>query len=240
MLDRSRATDNERGRCWLVKRLKARYPIELSQNLVLEPYVGIPFGLTLAVLNDLDGSGDTVWPGFNTGVLAGAMMLFDGHFGGFIEIGWRHHQAFHDENVPFFGDTSFKGVTNQFALHSAAPKLTNQAGFDRRAAALRCGARSKVFGRGHRRDSLAQRGEMRGACAHPPAPPALPWRNAVATAEQGGERHHRSMLRVEPIREVVSPRRRFSGREVADAQVASIRSRQCSRISSTGQPSRSP
>lgn len=99
---------------------KARYPIEISNNLVLEPYVGIPFGLTLAVLNDLDGSGDSVWPGFNTGVLAGAMMIFDGHFGGFVEIGWRHHQAFHEENVPFFGDTSFKGVTNQFALHLGA------------------------------------------------------------------------------------------------------------------------
>jgi hypothetical protein len=95
---------------------KARYVFELTRELGLEAYVGIPIGLTLAVLNDSDGSGDDTWPGFNTGVLLGAMLLIQEHFGAFVELGWRHHQIFHEEST-ILGDIEMKIVTNQFAMH---------------------------------------------------------------------------------------------------------------------------
>jgi hypothetical protein len=95
---------------------KGRYPVEINDGLTLEPYLGIQFGLALAVLDDSDGSGDDVWPGFNVGVLAGAMLLIQEHFGVFLELGWRHHQVFHEEDT-VIGNVETKLVTNQLGLH---------------------------------------------------------------------------------------------------------------------------
>lgn len=96
--------------------VKGRYRIELSGGLAIEPYLGLPFGLTLAVLDDPDGEGDEVWPGFNIGVLAGAMLIIDSRFGALIELGWRHHQVFNEART-FLGDIDLEIETNQFAMH---------------------------------------------------------------------------------------------------------------------------
>ena len=97
--------------------VKGRYRFELAPGVILEPYVGIPFGLTLAVLPDPnEADADAVWPGFNIGVLAGAAVLFQERFGGFLELGWRHHQVFEEANT-FIGDFDLAIKTNQFALN---------------------------------------------------------------------------------------------------------------------------
>lgn len=93
---------------------RARYVFEISRDLAIEPYLGVPFGLSLAVLNHPSG-GDQVWAGFNTGVLAGALLGF-GQFGAFLELGWRHHQVFWEQDTAF-GELEWKIVTNQFAMH---------------------------------------------------------------------------------------------------------------------------
>jgi hypothetical protein len=95
--------------------VRLRYVVELTRDIALEPYVGLPFGLTLAVLDD-EGGGDRVWPGFNTGVLAGVAFIFQQRFGGFLELGWRHHQVF-DERRVFGSNVDLKLVTNQFAMN---------------------------------------------------------------------------------------------------------------------------
>jgi hypothetical protein len=91
---------------------KVRYAFSINADLVLEAYGGVPFGLSLAVLNDPDGSGDETFVGFNAGVLGGAMLVFQQHMSGFLELGWRHHQVFYDES-----DVGYKVVTNQFQMH---------------------------------------------------------------------------------------------------------------------------
>lgn len=97
--------------------VKGRYRFELAPGLILEPYIGVPFGLSLAVLADPnDLASDAVWPGFNIGVLAGAAVLLQERFGAFLELGWRHHQVFAEANT-FLGDIDFAVKTNQVALH---------------------------------------------------------------------------------------------------------------------------
>ena len=96
--------------------VKGRYRFELADAIAIEPYLGLPFGLTLAVLDDPDGSGDEAWPGFNIGVLAGAMLIVDSRFGGLLELGWRHHQVFNEART-FLGDVDLSVETNQFAMH---------------------------------------------------------------------------------------------------------------------------
>ena len=96
---------------------RVRYPIELS-GLVLEPYVALPFGLTIAMLDDPDGSGDEPWPGWNVGVLAGAYLFSTAlRIGGFLELGWRHHQVYTESRGVFGGNIDIKVVTNQFAVN---------------------------------------------------------------------------------------------------------------------------
>jgi hypothetical protein len=98
---------------------KLRYRIALDRGLAVEPYLGVPFGLTLAVLASPSSSrDDEVWPGFHTGVMAGAMLFFD-RFGLLFELGWRHHQVFNEANSPF-GSVDLKFVTNQFAMNIGA------------------------------------------------------------------------------------------------------------------------
>lgn len=96
---------------------RARYVFEVSRDVAVEPYLGVPFGLSLAVLNHPSG-GDQVWAGFNIGVLAGALLRL-GAFGAFFELGWRHHQVFWEQETAF-GDIDWKLVTNQMALHFGA------------------------------------------------------------------------------------------------------------------------
>ena len=99
---------------------RARYVIEVSDGaLWIEPYLALPFGLTLAVLDDPDGSGDEVWPGFNIGALAGAYLVTNANVAFFLEMGWRHHQVFSEAQIIGF-DVDLKIVTNQFAMQLGA------------------------------------------------------------------------------------------------------------------------
>lgn len=99
--------------------VRLRYVLELlAGELFLEPYVLLPLGFTFAMLDDPDGDGDEAWPGWNTGVLAGVSVLSSARIGGFLELGWRHHEVYTSvSNVPVFGDTEISVVTNQFALN---------------------------------------------------------------------------------------------------------------------------
>jgi hypothetical protein len=96
--------------------VRLRYAIELASDLVLEPYLLLPLGFTAAALDDPDGSGDEAWPGWNTGALAGLAILTASHFGGFVELGWRHHEVY-TEVSSILGNVDLSLVTNQFAMH---------------------------------------------------------------------------------------------------------------------------
>ena len=96
--------------------VRVRYLIELDRDqLYLEPYIGLPLGFSAGVLQDLDGSGDEIWPGWNTGVLAGAYLLTGNAIGFFVEGGWRYHQLFTNARVAF-ADIDVRLETHQFAM----------------------------------------------------------------------------------------------------------------------------
>ena len=98
--------------------LRARYALELSNTMWIEPYVALPVGLTLAVI---PGGNDDVWPGFNIGALAGAyLVLGELPLAFFFELGWRHHQVFNEGTGLLGGDVDLKIVTNQFAMQLGA------------------------------------------------------------------------------------------------------------------------
>jgi len=77
---------------------RVRYPIVLNSRFMVEPYVVIPFGPSLAIWNDsFDpmGSGlDRANLGLVVGALAGATFLTRSHVGGMLEFGWIHHVAY--------------------------------------------------------------------------------------------------------------------------------------------------
>lgn len=97
--------------------VRFRYVIELVPgDLSLEPYVLLPLGFTFSMLDDPDGSGDEPWPGWNTGVLAGIAIMTSSRVGGFLELGWRHHEVY-TRVSSILGNADLSLVTNQFALH---------------------------------------------------------------------------------------------------------------------------
>ncbi len=96
--------------------VRVRYLIELSHDsLYLEPYVGVPIGFSVGVLQDIDGMGDEAWPGWNTGVLGGAYLLTSAGLGFFFEAGWRFHQLFTSGTIGIF-DIDAQLETNQFMM----------------------------------------------------------------------------------------------------------------------------
>lgn len=98
---------------------RGRYPIDLG-SFTIEPYVGVPLGLSLAVLaNPARGSDDRVWPGWNIGILAGAALVFEAPFSVFVEVGWRHHQVFTSVDVAG-GTLDYELATHQFAVQLGA------------------------------------------------------------------------------------------------------------------------
>lgn len=100
--------------------LRVRYVFEaIANTLFIEPYVLLPFGFSMAVLPDDDGSGDDIWPGFNTGVFAGAQILHESGFGGYLELGWRHAEVFLDHTV-LGVDVHSSLVANEMALNIGA------------------------------------------------------------------------------------------------------------------------
>lgn len=97
--------------------LRGRWVFEVLQDvLFIEPYVMLPLGFTMAVLPDDDGSGDDVWPGWNTAVLLGAQVLHASGFGGYLEMGWRHAEVYNRQ--AFAGVQVDSGLAmNEFALN---------------------------------------------------------------------------------------------------------------------------
>lgn len=98
--------------------VRARWAFEVVRStLTLEPYVMFPLGLTLAALPDDDGSGDDIWPGFNTGILAGAQLIHRSGFGGYFELGWRHAEVYSRQQYPFVGAVDISLVANEMSIN---------------------------------------------------------------------------------------------------------------------------
>lgn len=88
----------------------------IANTLFIEPYVLLPFGFSMAVLPDDDGSGDDIWPGWNTAVLGGAQILHESGFGGYLELGWRHAEVYQDRTV-LGADVRLSYVVNELAMN---------------------------------------------------------------------------------------------------------------------------
>lgn len=74
-----------------------RYPIVLNPRFMIEPYLVVPFGFSLAIWNDSVATGpelDRANPGLVVGALAGATFLTRSHVGAMLEFGWMHHVAY--------------------------------------------------------------------------------------------------------------------------------------------------
>ncbi len=99
--------------------VRVRWVFEvIASTLFIEPYVLFPLGFSMAVLPDDDGTGDDVWPGWNTAVLGGAQVLHASGFGGYIEMGWRHAEAYQERTVPILGTSvDLALVLNELALN---------------------------------------------------------------------------------------------------------------------------
>lgn len=97
--------------------VRARWVFEaIADTLFVEPYVLVPLGFTMAVLPDDDGSGDDIWPGWNTGALLGCQVLHGSGLGGYLELGWRHAEVYIGRDVPFLGAANASLVLNEFAM----------------------------------------------------------------------------------------------------------------------------
>lgn len=91
----------------------ARYVFDLG-SVELEPYLGLPLGLTVNLFNeDLPdvGKGSV---GFHIGLFAGITLQLPFGLGIFLETGWLHHQAF-DKGE---SDTRYRLVLNQAVFHA--------------------------------------------------------------------------------------------------------------------------
>jgi hypothetical protein len=102
--------------------LRARWVFEVvDRTLWLEPYVLLPIGFSMAVLPDGPdgGTADDIWPGWNTGVFAGAQVIHQSGFGGYLELGWRHAEVYMDQTVLGF-DLHTSLILNEMALNFGA------------------------------------------------------------------------------------------------------------------------
>jgi hypothetical protein len=99
---------------------RGRWVFEIApREFFIEPYVLLPIGFSMAVLPD-GGGGDRLWPGWNTGVLAGAQFLHGSGFGGYLELGWRHAEVYDDRSTIILGTT----------VNSQASLVLNDLAFD--------------------------------------------------------------------------------------------------------------
>lgn len=98
--------------------VRGRWVFEaLDGQLFLEPYVLLPIGFSMAILPDDDGSGDDIWPGWNTAVLAGLQILHASGVGGYFELGWRHAEVYMDRTVPILGNVEASLILNELAMN---------------------------------------------------------------------------------------------------------------------------
>lgn len=94
--------------------VRLRWAFDVTDSFVIEPYVLLPIGFSMAVLPD--GDDDRVWPGWNTAVLGGAQFIHDSGFGGYLELGWRHAEAY-DHRTVAGGDVDASLILNELALN---------------------------------------------------------------------------------------------------------------------------
>jgi len=96
---------------------RLKYLIEVEPaSLYIEPYLALPVGFSAGILDDLDGTDDEIWPGWNIGAMAGAYLITSAQVGFFLEGGWRFHQLF--SSATFAGiDNEFQIETHQFAIN---------------------------------------------------------------------------------------------------------------------------
>lgn len=98
--------------------VRGRWVFEaVADTFFIEPYVLLPIGLTLGILPDDDGSGDDIFVGWNTAALFGAQFLHASGFGGYLELGWRHAEVYHDQTVVLLGTRQVSLVVNEMALN---------------------------------------------------------------------------------------------------------------------------
>lgn len=96
---------------------RVRVPIVIDGRYLLEPYLVIPVGFSLAIWNssvNLTGGLDRANPGLNLGALAGVTFLTRRHVGAFLEFGWMHHVAYDSDQ----DGARFSLTTNQATLHA--------------------------------------------------------------------------------------------------------------------------
>lgn len=90
-----------------------RYVFKLN-HVELEPYVGVPLGLTVNLLEtDPPGSLGRGSTGFHVGVVGGLTLQFPVGIGVFVEGGWMHHEAFAKDD----GNTHYRLILNQAVLN---------------------------------------------------------------------------------------------------------------------------
>gem|GEM_PF-3446456 len=94
--------------------VRLRWAFDVTLDFVIEPYLFLPLGFAMAVLPD--GDDDRVWPGWNTGAMTGAQFLHDSGFGGYLEVGWRHAEAY-DHRTLFGVDFDSAITLNELALN---------------------------------------------------------------------------------------------------------------------------
>lgn len=78
---------------------RLRYPIVLRSWLMVEPYLVVPVGFSIAIWNAANtppaSTGlDRANPGLSVGALAGVTLLSRSGVGAMLEFGWMHHVAY--------------------------------------------------------------------------------------------------------------------------------------------------
>lgn len=100
---------------------KGRYVFELSSDLDLEAYAGIPIGFSVVSIQNSPGlEHQDNYLGWNMGLLMGGQLFFSERFGAMLEMGWRHINA---HNQIAGGGADLKTKVNQFALNLGAVVL---------------------------------------------------------------------------------------------------------------------
>lgn len=100
---------------------KGRYVFDLSPDLTLEAYGGIPIGLSVLRIEEnpaLKRPNNGI--GWNIGLLAGAQLFFSDRFGATLEMGWRRVQVYNEDAS---GAVEFTTKMNQFALNMGGVML---------------------------------------------------------------------------------------------------------------------
>lgn len=97
---------------------RLRFPIVVGGRLLLEPYVVVPVGFSVAVWNanvapDSSTGLSRSNPGWNLGALAGVTVLSRSGLGAMLEFGIMHHAAYDRDK----SDARYGLTLNQATLH---------------------------------------------------------------------------------------------------------------------------